>query len=166
VGQPLTLRSETGDEDLDLEEFEARARRGEIAPGCLVRFPAITGEGFVPACELEIWKSLHEPRRAHFARAFSVARFPWITAAVIFVNLPSMAVGGTARWTSTPGASGQGGAAGDRPRVLAAVHRQLPAPRRLHTGLNMFVLCWWRALENALPPARLPVAVIFVGSPP
>lgn len=87
MSQPLTLRTEVGDEDLDLEDFEARVRRGDISPQCLVRFPAVTGDRFVPACELDRWQSLHEPRRAHFSRAFSLLRIPWLTLAVIAVNL-------------------------------------------------------------------------------
>src|SRR5438105_2892866 len=87
MSQPLTLRTDAGDEHLDLGEFEARVRRGEISPQSLVRLPAITGERFVPACELEVFKALHEPKRAYFARAFSVARFPWLTSALILLNL-------------------------------------------------------------------------------
>lgn len=87
MSQPLTLRTDAGDEHLDLSEFEARVRRGEISPQSLVRLPAITGEQFVPACELEVFKALHEPKRAYFARAFSLSRFPWMTSALILLNL-------------------------------------------------------------------------------
>ena len=62
MSQPLTLRTESGDEHVDLAEFEARVRRGEVSPQCLVRVPAVTGESFVPACELKLYQSLHEPR--------------------------------------------------------------------------------------------------------
>jgi membrane associated rhomboid family serine protease/tetratricopeptide (TPR) repeat protein len=87
MSQPLTLRTDSGDEHLDLHEFEARVRRGEVSPQSLVRLPAITGETFVPACELEVFKALHEPKRAYFARAFSLSRFPWLTSALILLNL-------------------------------------------------------------------------------
>jgi rhomboid protease GluP len=87
MSQPLTLRTDSGDEHLDLVEFEARVRRGEVSPQSLVRLPAITGETFVPACELEVFKALHEPKRAYFARAFSLSRFPWLTSALILLNL-------------------------------------------------------------------------------
>ncbi len=85
--QPLTLRTEVGDEHLDLDEFEARVRQGDVSPQCLVRFPAVTGDSFVPACELEVWRTAHAPRRAHFARAFRLLRFPWVTVGLIAVNL-------------------------------------------------------------------------------
>ncbi len=85
--QPLTLRTEVGDEHLELDEFEARVRKGDVSPQCLVRFPAVTGEAFVPACELEVWRSVHEPRRAHFGRTFGMLRFPWVTTGLIAVNL-------------------------------------------------------------------------------
>ncbi|MHB8876732.1 MAG: rhomboid family intramembrane serine protease [Myxococcaceae bacterium] len=168
MGQPLTLRSETGDEDLDLDEFEARARRGEVAPGCLVRFPAMTGDRFVPACELEIWKSLHEPRRAHFARAFSVARFPWITATVIFVNL--IVYGLSARdGPMDIDAMVRFGAKveplvtdlGEFWRLFTAnfLHRGA-----WHTGLNMFVLLIvGGALENAYRRLDYLWLLIFAG---
>lgn len=87
MSQPLTLRTETGDEHLDLLEFEARVRKGEVSPQSLVRLPAVTGESFVAAAELELFRSLHEPKRAHFARAFSLTRFPFITSGIILLHL-------------------------------------------------------------------------------
>ncbi len=87
MSQPLTLRTEAGDEHLDLAEFEARVRRGEVSPQSLVRLPAVTGERFVAAAELELFRSLHEPKRAHFARAFSLTRFPFITSGIILLHL-------------------------------------------------------------------------------
>src|SRR5919204_5317582 len=86
VPQPVTLRTEIGDEHLDLEEFEARIRSGQVSPQCLVRFPATTGDTFVPACELQVWKTLHEPRRADFFRAFSPLPFSWVNGALIAGN--------------------------------------------------------------------------------
>jgi hypothetical protein len=87
MSQPLTLRTETGDEHLDLLEFEARIRKGEVSPQSLVRLPAVTGEKFVAAAELELFRALHEPKRAHFARAFSLTRFPFITSGIILLHL-------------------------------------------------------------------------------
>jgi hypothetical protein len=87
MAAPVTLRTEVGDESLDLSEFEARISRGEVSPQSLVRLPAVTGDRFVPACELELWQRLQDGRRAYFARAFSLARFPFFTSAVILVNL-------------------------------------------------------------------------------
>ena len=52
----MTVRTEVGDEHLDLPEFELRIARGEISPQSLVRWPAVTGEAFVPAVELELYQ--------------------------------------------------------------------------------------------------------------
>jgi membrane associated rhomboid family serine protease len=154
VSQPLTLRTETGDEDLDLPEFEARARRGEISPQSLVRFPAVTGEVFVPACELEIFKSLHEPKRAHFARAFSLARFPWITSGLIFINLIVYVLSVQEGPMDIDAMVRFGGKVGTLITDLGEVWRLFTANflhrDPMHIGLNMFVLLnVGGALENA-----------------
>ncbi|MFO0600795.1 MAG: rhomboid family intramembrane serine protease [Myxococcaceae bacterium] len=84
---PITLRTDAGDEDLDIVEFEARVTQGEISPQSLVRLPAVTGDTFRPACELELYQRLHQPRRAYFRRAFSLNRFPWLTSGLILINV-------------------------------------------------------------------------------
>src|SRR6516162_1319619 len=83
----ITVRTERGEERLDLEEFEARVARGEIAPQCPVLFPAVTGERWVPAGTLEIFRQRYSPRRLHFASAFRLSAFPRMTTAFILVNL-------------------------------------------------------------------------------
>ncbi|MGA9526239.1 MAG: rhomboid family intramembrane serine protease, partial [Myxococcaceae bacterium] len=154
MSQPLTLRTEVGDEDLDLSEFEARVRRGDISPQCLVRLPAVTGDAFVPACDLELFRSLHEPRRAHFHRTFGLIRFPWLTTGLIFLNL------GIHLWTLRGGPLDLdamvtfGGKAGPLVFDLAQLWRLMTANflhwNLLHLGVNMFVLFnVGGALENA-----------------
>jgi rhomboid protease GluP len=154
VPQPVTLRTEIGDEHLDLEEFEARIRRGQISPQCLVRFPATTGEGFVPACELQVWRTLHEPRRAYFSRAFALFRFPWVTMALIAVNLA------VHMWSVQSGPLDMdamvtlGGKAAPLILDLGEFWRLVTANflhwNLLHLGVNMFVLFnVGGALENA-----------------
>ncbi len=143
-----------GDEDLDLSDFEIRVRRGDISPQCLVRLPAVTGDAFVPACELELWQSLHEPRRAHFHRAFGLIRFPWLTTGLIFLNL------GIHLWTLRSGPLDLdamvtfGGKAGPLVFDLGQLWRLVTANflhwNLLHLGVNMFVLFnVGGALENA-----------------
>jgi membrane associated rhomboid family serine protease len=144
VSEPVTLRTHAGDEHLDLDELEARIRRGEIAPHCLVQHVAVTGERFVPAAELELFQRLHEPKRAYFARAFSVLKFPTLTVSFIALNLAIYL------YTARRGPLGlddmvRYGAkvaplileAGELWRLLSAnlLHRDA-----LHLGLNMFVL--------------------------
>ncbi len=144
MSQPLTLRTESGDEHVDLAEFEARVRRGEVSPQSLVRVPAVTGDSFVPACELKLYQSLHEPRRAFFARTFSIARFPWMTSALILLNLSVYLYtvrGGQMDFDDMVRFGGKVGPLvtdlGELWRLLTAnfLHRDA-----LHLGLNMFVL--------------------------
>lgn len=139
----MTVRTEVGDEHLDLAEFELRIARGEISPQSLVRFPAVTGEKFVAAVELELYRRLLVPRRAWFARAFSVARFPWMTAALILLNLSVYL------WTAREGPLDPdamvrfGGKVGPLVEDLGQLWRLFTANflhrDALHIGLNMFV---------------------------
>lgn len=144
MSQPLTLRTDAGDEHLDLPEFEARVRRGEISPQSLVRLPAITGDQFVPACELEVFKALHEPKRAYFARAFSLSRFPWLTAALILLNLAIYLYTVRAGPLSLDDMVRFGAKADPMVADLGELWRLFTANflhrDALHIGLNMFVL--------------------------
>lgn len=81
------MRAEAGEEELDLDEFAARVTRGEVAPHCPVLFPAVTGDRWVAAGTLEIFKSLYQPRRLYFARAFNLGRFPRVTAIAVLLNV-------------------------------------------------------------------------------
>lgn len=144
MSQPLTLRTDAGDEHLDLSEFEARVRRGEISPQSLVRLPAITGEQFVQACELEVFKALHEPKRAYFARAFSLSRFPWLTSALILLNLAIYLYTVRAGPLSLDDMVRFGAKADPMVADLGELWRLFTANflhrDALHIGLNMFVL--------------------------
>src|SRR5919197_3195802 len=167
VPQPVTLRTEIGDEHLDLEEFEARIRSGQISPQCLVRFPATTGETFVPACELQVWKTPHEPRRAYFSRAFTLLRFPWMTVALIAGNVAVhlwSVRGGPLDMDAMVALGGKAAPLildlGEFWRLVTAnfLHWNL-----LHLGVNMFVLFnMGGALENAY--RRLDYLFLLVSS--
>lgn len=144
VSQPITLRTEVGDEQLDLVEFEARARRGEISPQSLVKLPAVTGDRFMRACELELYNALHEPRQAYFSRAFSLVRFPWMTAAIIFFNLAAFLYTADGGELDIDDMVRFGAKVGPLITDLGEVWRLLTANflhrNALHLGLNMFVL--------------------------
>jgi rhomboid protease GluP len=141
---PVTLRTDAGDEDLDLAEFEGRLQQGEISPQSLVRLPAVTGDSFVPACELEMYQRLNKPRRAYFQRRFSVDRFPWLTSGLILINVAVFLA------TAENGVLGldamvrSGAKVGPLIFDLGEVWRLFTANflhhDPLHIGLNMFVL--------------------------
>src|SRR5439155_431685 len=144
MSQPLTLRTDAGDEHLDISEFEARVRRGEISPQSMVRLPAITGEQFVPACELEVFKALHETRRAYFAPAFRLSRFPFLTSAIILLNLAIYLSTVRAGPLSLDDMVRYGAKADPMVTDLGELWRLFTANflhrDALHIGLNMFVL--------------------------
>jgi rhomboid protease GluP len=83
----LTIRTPGGDEALDLAEFEARVRLGEVSPETPVCFPAITGDRWVCARDLEVFRGLYDPGQIYFRRYFSLSRFPVLTSLVILANL-------------------------------------------------------------------------------
>jgi len=87
VAPVIRIRTESGEELLDLEEFEARVRRGELAGHCPVQFAPLTGERFVRADQLEIFRRHHRPRTLYFARAFNLGRFPRLTAAFVLLDV-------------------------------------------------------------------------------
>ncbi len=83
----IVVRTDRGEERLDLEEFEARVVRGEVAPQSPVLFAPVTGERWVAAGSLEIFRQLYSPRRLHFTRAFTLGRLPRVTAAFVLLNV-------------------------------------------------------------------------------
>lgn len=75
----ISVRAQGREETIPLDEFEARVRQGQIAPSTPVRLPVLTGETWVDARELELFRRLYAPARLHFTRAFSLGRFPVFT---------------------------------------------------------------------------------------
>jgi len=82
----ITVRAEQGEETLSLDEFEARVRHGRIAPNTPVRFPILTGERWVDARELELFRRLYEPARIHFREAFTLRGLPVITIGLVLIS--------------------------------------------------------------------------------
>lgn len=168
MSEPLTLRTEGGDEQLDLAEFEARVRRGEVSPQSLVRHPAVTGDSFVPAAELAIFQGLHEPRRAYFARAFGLNRFPWMTSALILVNLAVYLLTTRAGPLDIDDMVRTGAKVGPLVTDLGQLWRLFTANflhrDALHIGLNLFVLFnVGGALENTYRPLDYLWLLVFSG---
>ena len=141
---PVTLRTDAGDEDLDLAEFEARLQQGEISPQCYVRLPAVTGDQFVAACDLDLYQRLHKPRRAYFRRRFSVDRFPWLTSGLILLNVAVFLATAENGQLGLDAMVRHGAKVGPLIFDLGEVWRLFTANflhhDALHIGLNMFVL--------------------------
>ncbi len=70
-------------EELNLEEFERRARDGRIRPRDRVCFSVLTGDTFVEARELEMFRGLRATAAFNFRENFTLGRMPWITIALI-----------------------------------------------------------------------------------
>ncbi|MCC7069987.1 MAG: rhomboid family intramembrane serine protease [Deltaproteobacteria bacterium] len=81
------IRIREGDQEsiLTIDEFERRARRGELSPFADVCIPALTGERFVQARELPLFAALYDPRRILFRRHFHLGRYPVLTGVVALV---------------------------------------------------------------------------------
>ncbi len=165
---PVTLRTDSGDEDLDLTDFEGRLQRGEVSPASLVRIPAVTGAHFVPACELELYQRLHEPRRAYFRRAFSLSRFPWLTSALILLNLAVFLATVENGELGLDAMVRHGAKVGPLVFDLGEVWRLFTANflhhDALHIGLNMFVLFnVGGVLENTYRALDYVWLIVFTG---
>ncbi|MGV3621693.1 MAG: rhomboid family intramembrane serine protease [Archangium sp.] len=141
---PLTLRTDAGDEELDLADFEARITAGEVSPQSLVCFPAVTGARFVPACELEIYQRLHKPRSAYFQRTFRLSHFPWLTSGIIMLNVAIFLLTTEGGVLQLDDKVLHGAKVGPLILDLGEVWRLFTANflhhDALHIGLNMFVL--------------------------
>ena len=70
-------------EDMELAEFERRVQHGDIGPKHRVCFPLVTGDKFVEASELEIFRGLYQADSLTFKRYFHLGRIPWLTSLVI-----------------------------------------------------------------------------------
>ncbi len=140
----LTLRTDAGDEELEVSEFEARLKAGEISPQSLVRFPGVTFGHFVPACELELYQRLHRPRETYFRRAFGLKHFPYLTSGLIAFNLAVFLFTAQNGVLPLDGMVHLGAKVGPLIFDLGEVWRLLTANflhhDALHLGLNMFVL--------------------------
>jgi len=164
----ISVRTDRGERTLPLEEFEELVRRGEIAPSTPVRFPLVTGDRWVDAKDLELFRRLYEPARIYFARAFSLAGFPVVTTALVVLQVVLFGgLSGPNRWIELDTLIRAGAKVpanvmelGQTWRLLTAnlLHRDL-----LHLLFNMFFLFnLGGTIENAY--RRQDFALILVAS--
>ena len=163
----ITVRTDRGEERLELEEFEARVARGEIAPQCPTRFEPVTGHRFVAASTLEIFRLKYSPRELHFSSNFRFGGVPTVTVLFTALNVVWY-VAMQLRPIGTPDDTlvAYGAKAGPLLldlgqfwRLLTAnfVHRDL-----LHIGMNLFVLFNFAgALENAFRKLDMVLILLF-----
>lgn len=83
----IAIRTDSGEEQLSLAEFEARVRSGRIVANTQVSFPILTGDRFVDAKEIELFRHLYQPARIYFARRFSLRGFPVVTTLFVILQV-------------------------------------------------------------------------------
>ncbi len=164
----ISVRTDRGEERLELEEFESRVARGEIAPQCPVRFPPIAGDRWVPAGSLELFARVYSPRKLHFSRAFRLGGVPWMTSAFIALCLAWYAAArlhpvGDATDTLVAYGAKAGPLLLDLGQLWRLLAANLVHKDAVHIAVNLFVLFNFAgALESAFRP--LDMALVFLAS--
>ena len=64
---------------LPFDLFEEEVRQGGIDADTPMRFGPVTGEDFVPAGGLELWRSVEDSPQTRFERAFDLRRLSPVT---------------------------------------------------------------------------------------
>ena len=65
----------------EFEDFEDAVRAGEVPPDAEIRFEPATGDHFVLASSLELYRGLLGDDQARFVARFTLRRPPWVTLA-------------------------------------------------------------------------------------
>lgn len=147
----VRIGSET--EQLTWEEFESRVRRGRIPPDARVRFEPVTGDGFVVAQELELFRDLRDDAAIAWQGRFNAGPPPIVTALLVgvqlriwwFARLPGirdLSIDRLTKWTAPTLEDGEIW----RPVTMGLLHTEFQ-----HIVLNMMWLAYtaWN-LERAL----------------
>lgn len=156
-----------GDEELTLtfDEWESRVRAGRVPPEAQVCIDAVTGDRYVPADELESYRSLRDDRATAWRASFRDAPPPIATALLVGINIrvwwlarlpeiKALALGAGSVYSTAAFEEGESW------RLLSTGLVHVDA---LHLGLNMVWLAYtgWN-LERALGWAN--VVLLFVAS--
>ncbi len=155
---------------LTIEEFERRARRGELSPHVWVCLPAMTGDRFVRARELSLFAAIYDPRRFHFRHHFHIGRLPLLTILVsaicILMYAWSVQLGDGAATSEALLTLGAKATArliedGELWRLFTAnfLHRNL-----IHLGFNLFAfVCIGTVLEGVYRRGDVLLLIVFSG---
>lgn len=81
----VRVRTAEGEAAVGLEQFESLVRKGKVGPETEVSFALVTGDRFVRAADLEIFRGLYSEERIVFQEQFNLSRFPLVT--VVLVGL-------------------------------------------------------------------------------
>ncbi len=147
--------SDGEDITVDLEEFEELIRTGAVGPKAQVRFSLVTGEHWVAAEDLEIFRGLYSPARIVFQEQFNLRRFPLATEIFVVLNTVVFLFTQPARlWSGDEAPLVLGAKAAPLIEEAGQLWRLLTFnfvhADRLHLLSNMgFVLLLGLALENA-----------------
>ena len=141
----IFVRTPEGERTLEIEDFEQEVRQGQMRPSTLIRLPAVTGDRWIRAEDLELFTRIHQPAHIRFTRRFSLSRFPVVTALLCLAQVVIyLVVSGGARVVGIDAlveAGAKVGAnvleLGESWRLLTAnlLHRDV-----LHLGFNTFFL--------------------------
>lgn len=83
----IRIRIGKSEQILSWEEWESRVLDGRIAPDCEVQIEAVTDQNFVPAGELELYRSLVKDGAVAWRRSFTSSGPPLLTALLIGVQI-------------------------------------------------------------------------------
>lgn len=83
----IEVKRRTHVQRMTYDDFERRIRDGEIPPETLVRFDVVTGDRFLPAGSLELYRELMAPDRLAFRKGLSQRGLPILTALLVGVQL-------------------------------------------------------------------------------
>ena len=155
---------------LPFEFFEEEVREGLIGPETLLRFRPVTGPDFVPAAQLELYRSVEDSPRTRFERSFTLRRIPRATLGFVVLLLLAFL------WQLGQGGDFSAGGLVDQGAKSMAHQRELGEWWRLVTGsllhsgwphliFNLlFLVHVGRNVEALLGPGGM-ILIVAIGGP-
>jgi len=161
----IRVRIGAEEHELSWEEWERRVRDGRVPPDALVQFEAVTGTEWIPARDLELYRSLRNDAAIAWRSAFTSGPPPLLTALLVgvqvrvwwFARVDDVRGWLLGHFTNWAGPALENGEVW-RPLTMGFLHADL-----FHLVLNMLWLAYtgWN-IERAL--GRKNLLTIYVGS--